>query len=122
MLYRKAGKVVSLEKNLNKVVFVTLENYRVANDAWLAWYRFKSTVNKSPWIQYLLKHGKKEENTSYGTGANFGKDVKVLGIRVAHKNYKNLGKSFKIFDETWSYDIFDYTLEGMALNLEGYGY
>jgi len=37
MLYRKAGKVVSLEKDLKKVVAITLENYRVTDDAWLVW-------------------------------------------------------------------------------------
>lgn len=112
MLYYKIGKLVSLKKNVHKVISITFENANNEEyDTWMLWYRFKSTINTSPWIQNFLKYGK-QETVSLNSTRHYGKNIKTLGIRITGN--KNL------YNKNFGLDASDYMLEGIPNNLEGF--
>lgn len=122
MVYYKIGNLISLKKDLNKVINITFVNSetRVSEfnlesdeyDTWMIWFRFKSTVYTSPWIQNFLKHG--EATTVFlNSTTQSGRTKKILSIRIPGKYKKSLNFSAKEFE---------YTLEGIANNIEGFDY
>ena len=110
MVYYRIGNLISLKKDLNKVINITFVNSESDEyDTWMIWFRFKSTVYTSPWIQNFLKHGEATTVFVNSTTQN-GKTKKILGIRIPGKYKKSLNFSAKEFE---------YTLEGIANNIEG---